>query len=176
MAILALSGSSSSTSLNRRLLEWAASLSGREVELVSVIEFPAPIFSVDLEATDGIPASMQGLYDRLHAADALMLALPEHNGGPPSMFKNALDWVSRIDRKVFAMPTLLLSTSPGPRGGVTNLEHFAKVMPWWGTTVVGHHSLGRFHDAFGDNGPSDATFVEAVTASVRALEAAIEET
>lgn len=166
--IVALSGSSARSSINHRFVTWAAAqVPG--VEVVRVLDFPAPIFSVDLEQDQGVPAAMQALHERLAAADGLVLAMPEHNGGPPAMLKNAIDWLSRIDRKVFGKPTLLLSASPGPRGGVTNVEHFARVLPHWGATVVATHSLGGFHTAFGDDGPTNPDVADAVRASMRAL-------
>ncbi|MCP4809167.1 MAG: NAD(P)H-dependent oxidoreductase [Proteobacteria bacterium] len=167
MAILALSGSSALDSINHRFVTWAAAQIRADV--VRVLDFPAPIFSVDLEREKGVPASMQALYDRLHAADGLILAMPEHNGGPPAMLKNAIDWVSRVDRKVFAMPTVLLSTSPGPRGGLTNTSHWAGLLPHWGATVVGAHAMGSFHQAFGDDGPTEPAFRDEVLASLRTL-------
>jgi len=170
MALLALSGSSARASLNHRLIVWAAAQTELQVDVVRILDHQAPMFSVDVEAEIGIPETIQALFDQLAASDGLILATPEHNGGPPAMLKNTVDWLSRIDRKVFARKTLLLSTSPGPRGGITNLTHWANLIPHWGATVVGAHSLPRFNDAFDENGPVDPTFADAVRTSLKEFE------
>lgn len=174
MAVLALSGSSAKKSINHRLLEWTIAQTGLEVEVVRVLDYDWPIFSVDLEAAEGIPASVHELHARLVAADGFILASPEHNGGPPAMLKNTIDWLSRVDRGVFAMPTLLLATSPGPRGGVTNIQHWANLLPHWGATVVGALSLPRFHDNFADGAVTNDDFAASVRAALAALEGEIE--
>lgn len=172
MGLLALSGSSARDSINHRLVSWLASQASAQVPVVRVLDHEAPIFSVDRERDQGVPASMQQLYDQLEACSGLIVAMPEHNGGPPAMFKNAVDWVSRIDRKVFAMPTMLVSTSPGPRGGITNTTHWANLIPYWGATVVGFHALGSFKTAFGEDGPTDPAVRAEFLATLAKLEAA----
>lgn len=151
-SVLAISGSSSSQSINQTLLRYAvAQAGGAEVELVSVRDFPAPLFSVDIEKEHGVPAPIADLYARIQAADGLIIASPEHNGSMPAMLKNAIDWLSRVQpgQKFMAKPLLLLSTSPGPGGGATNLGNMATLAPWWGAEVMASFSLGRFGDAFG---------------------------
>ncbi|MFT7621480.1 MAG: chromate reductase [Myxococcota bacterium] len=161
MKILALSGSSSSKSLNHRLLRYATSLASQEhpIQTVSVRDIDAPIFSVDIEAESGIPADIETLHLDARSADAIILATPEHNGGMPAMLKNVIDWLSRVqsEKKWCARPVLLLSTSPGGRGGQTNLQHLATIMPFWGAEIGGSFSLGRFYDAWDmeQNRPTD---------------------
>jgi chromate reductase, NAD(P)H dehydrogenase (quinone) len=148
--VLALSGSSSSRSINRQLLGVASRLAvefGAEVDSLSVRSVNAPIFSVDIESE--VPADIRNFAERLRAAELVMLASPEHNGMVPAMLKNVIDWHSRIDRAVWkAKPVILISTSPGGHGGGRVLESLGKVVPAWGAKVIGSFSLARFAQAF----------------------------
>jgi len=155
--ILALSGSSSSKSINKQLLTHVASLADGEVELISVLDIPAPIFSVDLE-DEHFPESIRTLAAKLDAADGVLIATPEHNGHMPAMFKNVIDWLSRTGRRPFltGAPVLLMGTSPGGRGGGSVLGHLSMTMPFWGVTLVGTFSLPSFNKTFSDGAVTDA--------------------
>jgi NAD(P)H-dependent FMN reductase len=68
----------------------------------------------------------------------------------PAILKNAIDWLSRVGGMKFfgGRPILLLSTSPGSNGGLTNLTNLATLVPWWGGDVVALYSLPRFEANF----------------------------
>ena len=73
----------------------------------------------------------------------------------PAVFKNLIDWVSRLGDHLNPMfasnkPVLLLSTSPGPNGGATNIQTLTQLMPWWGADVRGSYSLSSFYENFAD--------------------------
>ena len=101
-----------------------------------------------------------------------MIASPEHNGMMPAFFKNMMDWLSRAGGKIFQeKPVLLMSTSPGPRGGQTNLQNMKNVFPYWGATAVfADFSVGSFFQAYDaaagtfTNPEDEARLQEAVTA------------
>jgi len=170
MKLIALSGSNSSGSINTTLLRAVATLTEVDVEIISIRDFPAPFFSIDEETENGIPQTMQDLYSRLLAADGVIISSPEYNGMMPGGFKNAIDWISRITgRGFFKKTVLLLSTSPGGRGGMGNLANMAKVMPFWGAEVFDSHSLPRFNDAFTDGVLVDAEVRALLTEKVAAF-------
>lgn len=145
--ILALSGSLSSGSINHQLLEVAAAqVQGLGVRLVSLRDFPMPLYSSDLEQ-EGIPAQVRELRGLFDAADGFIIAVPEYNSSVPAGFKNAIDWISRTGGKPFQeKPVLLMSTSPGGRGGASVQQHLLRVLPFWGAQVVGIFSLPRFNE------------------------------
>jgi len=147
--ILAIVGSNSQSSINRQLADWLA-LQQPGIDVVQVSDYPAALLGVDLERESGVPAPMVQLREEIGAADAIVLVSPEHNGSMPAVLKNAIDWMSRIDgQKLFQhKPLLLLSTSPGKRGGATNLDHIATLAPHWGAVVSGKHSIGSWYSAF----------------------------
>ncbi|MBN2162984.1 MAG: NAD(P)H-dependent oxidoreductase [Pontiellaceae bacterium] len=149
--ILAFAGSNASNSINRKLLEYAADqVRNAEITLIDLREFDAPIYSEELQQTNGFPQNIQQLRRLFDAHDAFMIASPEHNGMMPAFFKNIIDWISRMDGKIFQdKPVFLTSTAPGPGGGRNNLATMRAVVPHWGASAVyADFYLPAFHDAF----------------------------
>ena len=82
-------------------------------------------------------------------ADALLISFAEHNMSFTAAWKNLYDWCSRIETKVYqGKPTVLLSTSPGGRGGANALEAALKSAPRFGADIRGSLSLPSFNDNF----------------------------
>lgn len=150
--ILAFSGSNSSKSINQKLVTVAAhKIKGHDVTVISLIDFPMPLFSEDLEAQEGEPlnaAKLKALWDD---ADGFIISCPEHNGSMPAAFKNTIDWISRNGPNWFGKkPMLLMTTSGGANGGGSCLETLQKLMPWWGGDIKASASFGKFHDIYND--------------------------
>ena len=171
MRILALSGSPSAKSINQDLLNYAAALTGADVDGVSIRDFPAPLFSRDLEAEAGFPQGILDLKARIEAADAVVIASPEHNGGMPAALKNTFDWLSRVapGKPWLKKPLVLLSASPGPNGGKTNLGNLAPLVPYWGAELVGTYSVGRFYDQFSEGELTDPKQISELSALMTQL-------
>ncbi len=148
--IIAFGASSSKNSINKQLAFYAANLfSNATVELLDLNHYEMPIYSVDREKEDGIPALAQEFYAKIGSADLIVISMAEHNGAYSSAFKNILDWSSRINAKTFQQkPMLLLATSPGPRGGSTVLEIAKNRFPFQGADLKGSFSLPNFNDNF----------------------------
>lgn len=94
------------------------------VDVLDLRELRLPMYDADLQRSAGFPAEVQEIHDRIAASDAVVIANPEYNGGYPAVFKNLVDWVSRIDLLLFHTRYVgLLSVTPGRLGGVRGLEH-----------------------------------------------------
>ena len=150
--IIAFSGSNSSQSINQQLIEATSGLlDGVEVEILNLRNYPAPVYGIDLEMSEGFPGTMKSLKEKMSGADGFLVSTPEHNGSMPAVLKNTIDWLSRMDQKAFQeKPTVFMSTSPGPRGGMSALEHLVAIMPFRGAIIVGSYSLGNFGDHLKD--------------------------
>ena len=148
--IIAFGASSSKNSINKQLAIYAAHLfQNATVEILDLNNYEMPIFSVDREKGNGIPALAEEFYKKIGSADLIVLSLAEHNGAYSSAFKNILDWASRINAKTFQQkPMLLLATSPGPRGGSTVLEIAKNRFPFQGADLKGSFSLPNFNENF----------------------------
>ncbi len=159
-----LAGSNRRGSLNRRLLRTTldalAALPDVEVEHLDLRDHPMPLYDGDLQARDGIPPTAQALHDRIAAVDALVVANPEYNGGYPALFKNAVDWTSRVDIFVFHPRYVgLLSATPGKGGGVRGIEHTRSLFAnMFVTTHPEALAVPAAHDALGGDAlPDDVT-------------------
>lgn len=148
--IIAFGASSSKESINKQLATYAAGqFENAEVEVLDLNDYEMPIFSTDKEAASGIPDLATDFYAKLGAADLLVISFAEHNGSYSTAFKNIFDWTSRIHMKTFQdKKTLILATSPGPRGGSSVLEIAKNRFPFQGAVVKGSFSLPNFNDNF----------------------------
>ena len=148
--IIAFGASSSKTSINKQLAIYAANeFKGATVEVLDLNDYEIPVFSVDKEKESGIPQLAHDFFSKIGSADLLVISFAEHNGAYSAAFKNIFDWSSRINAKTFQeKPTLLLSTSPGARGGSTVLEIAKNRFPFQGALVKGSFSLPSFHQNF----------------------------
>ena len=155
MKVLAFGGSTSSTSINRQLANFAAGLiPGAEITDLDLRSFSLPIYSSDEEQANSIPADAQKFLESIRSHDAIVVSLAEHNGSYSAAFKNLYDWTSRAEQKLWSeKPMLLLATSPGGRGGATVLEAAKATFPRMGADLKATFSLPSFYDNFSaDNG------------------------
>ncbi|THK42124.1 NAD(P)H-dependent oxidoreductase [Methylophaga sp. SB9B] len=155
MKVIAFAASSSKQSINKQLVTYAASLiDNADVEVLDLNDYELPLFSVDIEKDLGQPALAQAFLDKLGSADALVISFAEHNGNYSAAWKNLFDWCTRIDQKIFQKkPTILLSTSPGERGGATVMDIAVSSLPRFAAEIKGSMSLPSFYDNFDiDNG------------------------
>lgn len=153
--IIAFGASSSKDSINKQLATYAAGqFENAAVEVLDLNDYEMPIFSTDKETATGIPTLATDFYAKLGTADLLVISFAEHNGAYSTAFKNIFDWTSRIHAKTFQdKQTLILSTSPGPRGGSSVLEIAKNRFPFQGAVVKGSFSLPNFNENFdGNNG------------------------
>jgi chromate reductase len=124
MKLLAFTSSVRTGSTNKKLLAWAAEIAdqnGAEVDLVDFREFDMPPYDGDLQEK-GFPSGALKFANRLQAADGLLLAIPEYNFSIPGNFKNAIDWVSRVNLQLLrGKSALLLSASISGAGGIRGL-------------------------------------------------------
>lgn len=174
MKILSFGASTSSQSINRQLARFAAQLVPEaEVTDLDLRSLSLPLYSSDEEAAHGIPADAQRFIELVKSHDALVVSLAEHNGSYAAAFKNLYDWASRSEKSVWAnKPMLLLSTSPGPRGGATVMEAAKATFPRMGADLRATFSLPSFYDNFDSaNGITDSNNLAALKEAVAELAA-----
>jgi len=151
--IITIGGSSSKNSINKILAEYTGDLVNNvNLTKVDLNNFELPLFSIDIENEDGFSENLLKLNTIIENADGFVISLAEHNGAYAAVFKNAFDWLSRIEGKVWRnKPMLLLSTSPGARGGESALEIALNRFPFNGGNIIGSMSFPSFFDNFKEN-------------------------
>lgn len=161
--ILAFSGSLRAESFNQKLVNIAADgarEAGAQVTVISLKDFPMPLYDQDLEDASGKPEKAKELKKLFLEHDALLIASPEYNSMISAAMKNALDWVSRADSPDEAMlsafldkSAAILSASPGGYGGARSLGFLRPFLENIKVTVIeDQYSLPSAHEAFGADG------------------------
>ena len=171
--IIAFAASSSSRSINRKLVSYAAGLvNAAEVEILDLNDYELPLFSADREDELGQPQLAHQFLDKINACDGIIISFAEHNGCYSAAYKNIYDWVSRIQPKVYQdKPMLLLATSPGGRGGQSVLELASNQIPRFGGNLIASISLPSFADNFDEqtNTVSNADIAAQIRQAIEAL-------
>jgi NAD(P)H-dependent FMN reductase len=173
--IIALGGSSSKSSINKAFASHAAQqVSDVQVNVIDLNDHELPLYSVDVEEASGIPENATKLSAAIEAADGIVLSLAEHNGSYAAAFKNALDWISRIDTKLWKnKPMLLLATSPGGRGGATVLASAKATFPHLGGNIIADFSLPSFYDNFSEAGIKDEKLNDQLNQKIKQFQNAL---
>ncbi len=132
MNILGISGSLRQASFNTALLQTAQELAPAGMNIAIHRLHDLPMFDQDVEE-QGDPVPVTSLKQAIDAADGLLLACPEYNGGITGVLKNAVDWASRIGkgRKVAALTgkmVCIIGASPGITGTVRAQDQLRLVL------------------------------------------------
>lgn len=118
-SIISICGSLRKGSFNRMVMN---ALPGLAPPGMSITEAPSfrelPLYDADIQNSTGFPMAVNTLADAIRAADGVIFCTPEYNFSLPGGLKNAIDWVSRLQKQPFAgKPIAIQSASPGPLGG-----------------------------------------------------------
>ncbi|MEJ2112522.1 MAG: NAD(P)H-dependent oxidoreductase [Flavobacteriaceae bacterium] len=150
--IIAFAGSNSKQSINKQLATYTSTLvENTKATILDLNDYDMPLFGVDLEAQMGQPQNAYKFLEQIKTSDGIIVSLAEHNGAYSAVFKNLLDWMSRIDGKTFAgKPMLLMAASPGGRGGASVLAIAKDRFPRHDANIVASFSLPNFGDHFSD--------------------------
>jgi NAD(P)H-dependent FMN reductase len=154
--LIGISGSLRRRSFNTALLRAAAGLLPEQATIEIRTLHGIPLYDADVEAADGLPASVSALKEAVVAADGVLLVTPEYNNGIPGVFKNAIDWMSRPDSdiprvfggKMFA----LMGASNGAFGTQLSQAAWLPVLrtlgtsPWFGGRMLLSHAAAVFDD------------------------------
>ena len=139
--VLGISGSLTATSTNTILLHTAQQVAPEDIEVslhTNLGELPA----FDPSQAEPVDACVQGLWDAVRDADAVLLATPEYAHGAPGTVKNALDWIVTSDGVLADTPIALMSASPSPGGGVLAQQSLIPTLLLIGGPLVDTVSVG----------------------------------
>ncbi len=126
--VLGISGSLRKASWNTIALRAAQKLApeGMNIEIAEIRDIP--FYDGDVEA-EGLPASVVALREKIHAADALLIASPEYNASVSGVLKNAIDWASRPPHQPLdGKPIAIFGTSPGATGTIRGQAHLRQIL------------------------------------------------
>jgi chromate reductase, NAD(P)H dehydrogenase (quinone) len=136
--ILVFAGSIRTGSFNARLAALAAKELMRaeaDVSLISLSDYPLPLYDGDLEARSGPPEFALKLKRAFCAHQGIFITSPEYNASLTPLLKNAIDWITRVREakepplaafkdRVFALG----AASNGTYGGMRSLMALRHVL------------------------------------------------
>ena len=136
LKILVIPGSLRTGSINARLAAVAVkelALLDVDVTLISLADYPLPIYNGDFERDEGIPENATKLARLIAAQQGVFIATSEYNNSLPPLLKNSIDWVSRIRAGASGIPYRnrvygIGSTSDGFIGGARALIDLRRVV------------------------------------------------
>ncbi|MEM3458624.1 MAG: NAD(P)H-dependent oxidoreductase [Candidatus Bathyarchaeia archaeon] len=138
ISILGFAGSLRKDSYNKALLRAALQLLPKDAKLEIYDLEGIPPFNQDLE--NNMPKKVKEFKAKIKAADALLIATPEHNYSIPGILKNAIDWASRPpgDNSFEDKPVAIMSASTGALGGARAQYHLRQVL-----VALNMHAINR---------------------------------
>jgi NAD(P)H-dependent FMN reductase len=181
LKILVIPGSLRTGSLNAKLAATIAvelAQAGADVTRISLGDFPLPIYDGDLQAKSGVPKNAINLKRMMSSHHGVLIVTPEYNASIPSLLKNAIDWVSRVQDpqetrgQVFReRPFAIAAASGGRLGGTRALMALRLILSACQAQVIPHQlALSFAGEAYNDMDrlkyPAD---IEAMKALARQL-------
>jgi NAD(P)H-dependent FMN reductase len=181
LKILVIPGSLRTGSLNAKLAATIAvelAQAGADVTRISLADFPLPIYDGDLQAKSGVPKNAINLKRMMSSHHGVLVVTPEYNASIPSLLKNAIDWVSRVQDpqenrgQVFReRPFAIAAASGGRLGGTRALMALRLILSACQAQVIPNQlALSFAGEAYDDmdrlKHPADS---EAMKALVRQL-------
>ena len=154
MKLVAMSGSPSKDSINKKVLEFMKDRYKDKLDIKILEIDKLPFYNYDIENTP--PELVVEMRKEIKEADAIIFATPEYNQSIPATLKNAIDWFSRVELVLMKKPAMILGASPGRLGTVRAQEHlkdvltsqYVGVLPLPGTEVF----IGSYYDQVDENG------------------------
>ncbi len=161
--ILAFAGSSRKGSINKKLVQIAASAAekeGAKVSVIDLIDYPMPLFNQDLETEQGMPEKAREFKNLLVTHDGFLIASPEYNSAFSPLLKNVIDWASRAESEneapllaYMGKTATIMSTSPGALGGLRGLVFLRMLLSNIGVTVLPEQqAIAHGYKAFSEQG------------------------
>ena len=153
MKVLAFAATNHKASINKQLVTHATNLLAQqtdaEVEILDLNDYEMPIYSIERHEANGIHPLAKQFFDKIGAADVVLVSFAEHNGSYTAVYKNLFDWASRVDMEVYQnKPMVILSTSPGPGGASSVLESAKGSAEFFAMDLRGHLSVPSFEENF----------------------------
>lgn len=151
MKIVAIAGSSSPHSYNKRLLKFIKKhFTDDEIEVISTRGLP--MFCED----DDLPDSISQINQDIADADAVIIAAAEYNHSLTSSLKSLLEWLSSDAHPFTGKPIFLVGASTHVQGGARAQIHLRDVLLSPGVQAEVFQDeeffLGDARNAFDDDG------------------------
>ncbi|WP_147532834.1 NADPH-dependent FMN reductase [Bacillus marasmi] len=110
----------------------------------------------DQDVENDAPEIVKTFKNKVFEADGVIIVTPEYNWSIPGVLKNAMDWLSRVDKVLVNKPVMIAGVSVGILGTIRAQLHLrqvlaspglqAKVLPAAGNEVLVNLASGKFDE------------------------------
>lgn len=113
-----------------------------------------PHYDQDME--NNPPAAVTDFKRKVAEADAVLWVTPEYNYSIPGVLKNAIDWLSRVDKVMIGKPSWIMGASMGNLGTVRGQGHLRDILFSSGVSSpimqANEVYVGAVHEKFDETG------------------------
>lgn len=123
-----------------------------ELDILSIRDLP----HYDQDIENNPPAVVTAFKKQVAEADAVLWLTPEYNYSIPGVLKNAIDWLSRVDKVMVGKPSWIMGASMGQLGTVRAQDHLRDILFSVGVTspLLPNNEvyIGAVHEKFDASG------------------------
>ena len=126
MKLVAIVGTNSGRSTNRKLLQFMAKhfANQAEIELLEIKNLPA--FNEPEERV--APEAVDQFSKKILASDGVIIATPEYDHTIPAPLASALEWIAYTSRALINKPTMIVGASLGSLGTSRSQSHLRQIL------------------------------------------------
>jgi fumarate reductase flavoprotein subunit len=154
MKFVAIVGTNAQHSSNRLLVQFMQKQFQELADIELLDTTSVPMFNESNDQTDSVV--IQALYNKITAADGVIISTPEYNHSIPSHLKSVLEWLSFKVHPFNGKPTMIVGASADIQGSSRAQLHLRQILdaPGVNATVMPGNEflLGRAKTAFDDEG------------------------
>jgi len=126
MKIAAFVGSNRKESYNKKLTLYMQKRYQQQVEIEILPIENLPMYNQDDELSP--PAIVMEIRNKILESDGILIATPEYNHSVPGFLKNAIDWLSRVERVMVRKPVMIVGASGGVLGTARAQMHLRQIL------------------------------------------------
>ncbi|MGF0070579.1 NADPH-dependent FMN reductase [Streptococcus orisratti] len=126
MKLVAIVGTNSDRSTNRKLLKFMAKhfADRADIEVLEIKELPA--FNEPEDRT--APAAIAAFSEKIASADGVIITTPEYDHTIPAPLASALEWIAYTSRALINKPTMIVGCSLGALGTSRAQAHLRQIL------------------------------------------------
>ncbi len=126
MKIVAIVGSLRKESYNLKLAKFIQSRYNErfDLEILNIRDLP----HYDQDNENDAPVVVKEFKQKVKAADVVLWVTPEYNYSIPGVLKNAIDWLSRVDKVMIGKPSWIIGATMGGLGTVRAQQHLRDIL------------------------------------------------
>ncbi|GIN40681.1 NADPH-dependent FMN reductase [Heyndrickxia oleronia] len=154
MKIVAIVGSIRKESYNLKLAKYIQTRYADRFDLEILNIKDLPHYDQDIEMNP--PEVVTEFKGKVAEADAVLWVTPEFNYSIPGVLKNAIDWLSRVEKVMIGKPSWIMGATMGALGTVRAQQHLRDILfcPGVGSPLLPGNEVyvGAVHEKIDESG------------------------